>query len=150
MDWMLLPYKRYAEFTGRSRRMEYWMFQLFAVLVMLAFAVLMIAGGLDLSALGNPDAPPPEPGPLFWLGAAGIGIFALGTIIPGIAVTVRRFHDRDMSGWWVLGLAVAGAIPVIGLIASIASFVITLLPGTKGPNRFGEDPLDPTRADVFS
>jgi uncharacterized membrane protein YhaH (DUF805 family) len=150
MEWMLLPYKRYAEFTGRSRRMEYWMFQLFAVLVMLVFVVLMIAGGLDLSSIDNPDAPSPDPGPLFWVGVAGIGIFSLGSVVPGIAVSVRRFHDRDMSGWWVLGFAVLGALPYVGWIASLASFVITVLPGTKGPNRFGDDPFDPNNIDVFS
>ena len=150
MEWMLLPYKRYAEFSGRSRRMEYWMFTLFSTIIVLLLVGLMLAGGFDLSSLNNPDAAPPEPGPLFWVGVAGISIFALGTFIPGLAVTIRRFHDRDMSGWWVLGFAVLGAIPVVGGIASIAQIVILALPGTKGPNRFGEDPIDPTNADVFS
>jgi uncharacterized membrane protein YhaH (DUF805 family) len=150
MEWMILPYKRYAEFSGRSRRMEYWMFSLFTSIIIVLLGGLMLAGGFDLSSLGNPEAPPPEPGPLFWVGVAGIVIFGFGTIIPGIAVTVRRFHDRDMSGWWVLGFAVLGAIPLVGWIASIANLVIMCLAGTKGPNRFGDDPLDPTNADVFS
>jgi uncharacterized membrane protein YhaH (DUF805 family) len=150
MEWMLLPYKRYAEFSGRSRRMEYWMFTLFTTIVALLLVGLMMAGGFDLASLDNPAAPPPEPGPLFWLGVVGIILFGFGTIIPGIAVTVRRFHDRDMSGWWVLGFAVLSAIPLVGWIASIAQLVILALPGTSGANRFGEDPLDPTQADVFS
>ncbi len=150
MEWMLLPYKRYAEFSGRSRRMEYWMFTLFTTIIVLLLLGLMLAGGFDLSSLSNPEAPPPEPGPLFWVGVAGISIFGLGTFIPGLAVTIRRFHDRDMSGWWVLGFAVLGAIPVVGGIASIAQIVILALAGTKGPNRFGEDPIDPTNIDVFS
>ncbi len=98
MDWMLLPYKRYAEFTGRSRRMEYWMFTLFTTIIVLLLVGLMLAGGFDLASLDNPNAPPPEPGPLFWLGAGSLGIWALATFIPGLAVTIRRFHDRDMSG----------------------------------------------------
>jgi uncharacterized membrane protein YhaH (DUF805 family) len=150
MEWMLLPYRRYAEFDGRSRRMEYWMFSLFTLLVMLAFGALMIAGGFDLAALENPDVVQAEPGPLFWVGAAGLGIFTLASLIPGIAVTVRRFHDRDMSGWWVIGFAVLGALPYVGWIASIANLVIMALAGTSGPNRFGPDPFDPGSADVFS
>lgn len=150
MEWMLMPYRRYAEFTGRSRRMEYWMFTLFTLLVMLVLLALMLAGGFDLSALENPETVQAEPGPLFWFGVIGIGIFSLGTFIPGIAVTVRRFHDRDMSGWWVVGFAVLGALPYVGWIASIANLVIMALPGTAGSNRFGEDPLDPGSANVFS
>jgi uncharacterized membrane protein YhaH (DUF805 family) len=150
MEWMLLPYKRYAEFSGRSRRMEYWMFTLFSTIIIVLLITLMFAGGFDLSSLDNPEAAPSEPSPLFYAGAGLVTIFALGSFIPGLAVTVRRFHDRDMSGWWVLGFAVLGAIPMVGWIASIAQIVIMALPGTKGANRFGEDPLDPTNADVFS
>jgi uncharacterized membrane protein YhaH (DUF805 family) len=150
MEWMLLPYKRYAEFNGRSRRMEYWMFSLFTTLVVLATGVLMVLGGFDLETLAGTSAAPPEPGPLFYVGAVALGLFVLGSLVPGIAVTVRRFHDRDMSGWWVLGFAVLGALPYVGWIASLVQLVITVLPGTKGPNRFGDDPLDPTNIDVFS
>jgi uncharacterized membrane protein YhaH (DUF805 family) len=150
MEWMLMPYKRYAEFDGRSRRMEYWMFTLFSLIVMVLCLGLMFAGGLSLSELEtNPDGSA-EFGFTFWIGAAILVVFALGTIIPSIALTIRRFHDRDMSGWWYLGFAVLSAIPYIGNIASIVNLVIMALPGTAGANRFGEDPLDPTSADVFS
>lgn len=77
-------------------------------------------------------------------------LYALAAFIPSIAVTVRRFHDRDMSGWWYLGLALAGAIPLIGFLASIALFVLMVLPGTAGSNRFGPDPKDPYAEDVFA
>jgi len=63
---------------------------------------------------------------------------------------VRRLHDRDMSGWWYLGVAVASIIPIVGFIASIAFLVLMVLPGTPGPNRFGPDPKDPTGAEVFA
>ena len=56
---------------------------------------------------------------------------SLGLLLPSIAVTVRRFHDRDMSGWWYLGFIVAGMIPVVGWIASIALLVIMALPGAE-------------------
>jgi uncharacterized membrane protein YhaH (DUF805 family) len=78
------------------------------------------------------------------------GIYALAVFIPSIAVTVRRLHDRDMSGWWYLGLAVAGLLPVVGFLASIALIVLMVLPGTQGANRFGADPKDPYAEDVFA
>lgn len=151
MEWMLMPLRRYAEFSGRSRRKEYWMFSLFIVLVMAVFGAVMFAGGLPAMMEAQETGVQPEaPGVLFWLGAGLLGLFALAIIIPGIAVAVRRFHDRNMSGWWYLGFIVLGMIPVVGFIASIASLVIMCLPGTPGPNRFGPDPKDPASADVFA
>jgi len=150
MEWMLMPLRRYAEFSGRSRRKEYWMFTLFIVLVATVCIALMFAGGfstmmaLDAGEVGG------SPGPLFWVGMVPFALFMLAIIIPSIAVGVRRFHDRDMSGWWYLGFIVLGAIPYIGILASIASFVIMVLPGTPGSNRFGPDPKDPASAEVFA
>lgn len=74
----------------------------------------------------------------------------LAIIVPSIAVSIRRLHDRDMSGWWYLGLTLAGLIPIIGFLASIALLVLMALPGTPGPNRFGPDPKDPSQAAVFA
>ena len=151
MDWMLLPLRRYADFSGRSRRMEYWMFQLLNAIVVVVL-LLLIFGGMPLDALSNPEAlaADTQPGAVFWIGAVLAGLWALGTLIPGIAVVIRRLHDRDMSGWWYLGIIVAGAIPFVNFIASIAFLVLMVLPGTKGPNRFGPDPLDPSQAEVFA
>lgn len=87
------------------------------------------------------------------LSVIGVGLYAfyaLAAFIPSLAVTVRRLHDRDMSGWWYLGLAVAGVLPYVGFIASIALLVLMVLPGTPGSNRFGLDPKDPYAADVFA
>ncbi len=148
MDWMILPLKRYADFSGRSRRMEYWMFFLFTVIVYIILGALMFAGGFDLSSLES-ETMPDTPGPIFWLGAGLLGLFALGILIPSIAVNVRRLHDRDMSGWWYLGFIVLSNVPLIGLLVVVGYFVLMFLPGTPGPNRFGEDPKDPTQASVF-
>lgn len=148
MDWMVLPLKRYADFSGRSRRMEYWMFVLFTIIVYAICGALMFGGGFDLASLEN-ETMPDGPGPVFWLGAGLLGIFVLGIFIPSIAVNVRRLHDRDMSGWWYLGFIVLSNIPIVGLLVVIAYFVVMFLPGTSGPNRFGEDPKDPTQASVF-
>ena len=150
MDWMLMPLRRYAEFSGRSRRMEYWMFALLNVIVMTVIVMLLFAGGaISLSALEGGVAPE-APGVLFWVGGLLMGLWVLAIIVPSIAVVVRRFHDRDMSGWWYLGFIVLSMIPFVGVIASIAMLVIFCLPGTPGPNRFGPDPKDPASAEVFA
>ena len=56
LEWMIMPYKRYADFKGRSRRKEYWSFVLLAILIYVVLGTLMVLGGLDLSALSNPAA----------------------------------------------------------------------------------------------
>lgn len=152
LEWMLMPYSRYAEFSGRSRRKEYWMYTLFTFLVMIPFGIMMFAGMPNLAELGDPAmaASTESPGALFWVGVVGITIFALGSFIPSIAVTVRRFHDRDMSGWWLLGFALLSAIPYVGWLFSIVQIVIMALAGTPGSNRFGPDPKDPGQANVFA
>ena len=152
MEWMILPLKRYAQFSGRSRRKEFWMFMLFTTLV-----AVVLAGPTFFSIMSTSVTDPyvldadPFAG-VGTLGMAGLGLyglFALAIVIPSIAVTVRRLHDRDMSGWWYLGFILGGMIPLIGFIISIAFIVIMALPGTDGPNRFGPDPKDPHNAQVF-
>lgn len=127
MEWMLLPLKRYADFQGRSRRLEYWMFTLFVLLCALALmAVVFVLTGFGSSGSGM-------------LSTTFIVIFGLAylaILVPSIAVQVRRFHDRDMSGWFVL----LNFIPYVG---GLIVFVFMLLEGTRGPNRFGPDPKDP-------
>ena len=148
MDWMILPLKRYADFSGRSRRMEYWMFALFTLIVYVVLAALMFAGGFDLGSLEN-DTMADQVGPVFWLGAGLLALFGLAILIPSIAVNVRRLHDRDMSGWWYLGFIVLANVPLVGILVAVGYLVLMFLPGTPGPNRFGEDPKDPTQASVF-
>jgi uncharacterized membrane protein YhaH (DUF805 family) len=72
-----------------------------------------------------------------------VGIILLAFLIPSIAVQVRRFHDQDKSGWFIL----LGLIPYIG---GIILFVFMCIEGTRGPNRFGPDPKDPYSEDVFA
>ena len=151
LQWMLLPFKRYAEFSGRSRRMEYWSFILLNVIVYIVLGGLMVAGGFNLAAMSDPNAmSAAAPGTVFYIGAGLLGLYALAILVPSIAVVVRRLHDRDMSGWWYLGVIVASMIPFVGFIAGIAFLVLMLLPGTPGPNRFGPDPKDPASAEVFA
>jgi len=158
MEWMLMPYRRYADFSGRSQRMEFWMFQLLSLIVSIVLYGLMLAGGgLDLiMGAAAVDASVAEPqlsevsfGPLFWIGLVLLCLWALGSIVPSLAVTVRRLHDRDMSGWYVLGfigvVLVLSLIPVLGALVTLALeigwIVLLALPGTAGPNKYGPDPL---------
>ena len=138
MQWMLLPYRRYADFSGRSRRKEYWMFALFYILVYIAMSVLF----------GSNEAVRTPTG--FGYGSRLIGgagvvgmLFALFSFIPSLAVSVRRLHDQDRSGWMLL----LGLIPLVG---GIVLLVLMCLEGTSGGNRYGPDPKDPSDAGVFS
>jgi uncharacterized membrane protein YhaH (DUF805 family) len=159
MEWMILPFKRYVEFEGRSRRMEFWMFQLLNVLMaaVLAGPFFVALVGASVTAGDDPAATEAAMAAMFeggmslsLIGVSLYGLYALVALLPSIAVTIRRLHDRDMSGWWYLGLTVAGFIPLIGFAASIALFVLMVLPGTAGPNRFGPDPKNPFAEDVFA
>ncbi len=152
MEWMLLPLKRYAEFSGRSRRKEYWMFVLGYTLVLIVLGGIFAVLGAFSSSVEDIEAGAMNA--TLILAVIVLGIIGLGILIPSIAVQVRRLHDRNMSGWWLLGAYVLSLVPVVGFIASIALLVVLILPGTPGPNRFGPDPKDPygrlSDTDVFA
>lgn len=121
---MLQPLKNYADFQGRARRSEYWLFYLFILIVEVVLISLAgVGGGMSESA----------PGPLGALAFGLLGVFALGIIVPSLAVSVRRMHDTNRSGWWVL-------ISLVPFIGAIWYLVLMVLDGTAGPNRFGPDP----------
>ncbi len=102
MDWMLLPLRRYAQFNGRARPKEYWMFVLFLII---GFALLNAAETMLGIGTGEYWL---RRGP--WWAASGYytrggpltGLFALAMCIPYLAVAIRRLHDTDRSGWWLL------------------------------------------------
>jgi uncharacterized membrane protein YhaH (DUF805 family) len=152
LEYMFMPFRRYAEFSGRSRRMEFWSFSLFNLIV---YAIL---GGVLIGTMGGMGAfnaaagadPSALVSGLFGGFGLLIGLYVLATFIPTLAVTIRRLHDRDMSGWWYLGVIVLSFIPLVGMLVSLAFLVIMFLPGTVGPNRFGPDPKDPSGAQVFA
>jgi len=151
MEWMVLPLRRYAEFTGRSRRKEFWMFALLNIIATIVITFLLLAFGLPFAAMGDTSqmASVVSGGAITAVMLLA-GLWALAVFIPSIAVAVRRLHDRDLSGWWYLGVVIASFVPLIGFLASIAFLVVTLLPGTPGPNRFGPDPKDPAQSSVFA
>lgn len=112
-------FANYAKFDGRAPRSEYWWFQLFNLLVVVAAYVVLIAvvaagrSYVFISVIG-----------VFFL------IYGLATFIPGLAVMVRRLHDSDKSGWWLLIVF----LPWIGVIVL---FIFLLLPSSPGINQFG-------------
>jgi uncharacterized membrane protein YhaH (DUF805 family) len=111
---------KYVEFGGRARRAEYWWFVLFSILVGIVASILDMALGMDFE--GSVMS-----GGLFNL------IANLALLLPSLAVAVRRLHDTDRSGWWIL-------IVLIPLIGAIVLLVFFVQDGTPGPNRFGPSP----------
>ncbi len=109
---------KYATFSGRAARSEYWWFALFC------FIVSLILNVLDIMLFGNDS-----------LMSIDL-IFSLAVLVPSIAVGVRRLHDLGRSGWWLLIIL----IPLIGFLILLYFFVQK---GTDGPNEHGPDPLAP-------
>jgi uncharacterized membrane protein YhaH (DUF805 family) len=131
MEWMLLPYQRYFEFTGRSRRKEYWMFTLLQFLIILA----LVAVAFSFSSAGEET--------VMTVLYGGLGIWFLVTFIPNLAVQVRRFHDQDLTGW----LSLMGFIPYVG---GLIILVFMCIDGKRGPNKYGPDPKGGVDPSVFA
>lgn len=117
MSWYLEGFKKYADFSGRSRRKEYWYFYLFNIIAS------FVLGFLD--------------GMLFDAETIGFlsGLYMLVALIPGVAVTIRRLHDTGRSGWWLL-------INFIPFIGSIIFLVFMLSDSTAGTNQYGPNPKE--------
>jgi len=117
MNWYMQPLKKYAAFTGRARRREYWTFTIVNDIISLVLSVIEdltgIAAETDIGVL--------------------IVIFSLFVLIPSLAVSVRRLHDTGRSGWWLL----IGLIPIIGALVLLIFFVLDSQAGT---NEYGPSP----------
>ncbi len=142
MRWIITPLLKYADFTGRALRREFWSF-----FVLFAAAQLL---GHYLDAQNGPMVPV----------AAGMGMIELVVsvllLLPFVAVGARRLHDSGRGGWWMLllyipylsGVAAMGneklALLCAGglVVGAFALFALLLLPGEEGANRFGDDPHD--------
>ena len=169
MEYMFLPLKRYAEFSGRSRRMEYWMFALFLfVMWIVLFGLFMVlAGSAILSAAGgSPTGIFAAGGTAMILGLLMLVVW-LALLIPSLAVAVRRLHDTERSGWWVGGYIILAVVSnvvrsstgsaglgallsIVTLVYAIALLVFMCLDGTRGPNKYGPDPKGGVDAQVFA
>ncbi|MFD6416420.1 DUF805 domain-containing protein [Streptomyces sp. NPDC060194] len=114
MNWYLAVLKNYAGFKGRARRKEYWMFNLINVVVAL------VLGGIGFAI--DPT-----------VGMALYGVYLLGTLIPSLAVLIRRLHDTGRSGAWFF----IGLVPFVG---GIILLVFTATEGTRDHNAYGPDP----------
>jgi len=114
MNWYLDVLKKYATFTGRARRTEYWMFALFNIIIIAVLTFLDTLMGI--------------PGVLS-------GLYSLAVFLPGLAVAVRRLHDTGKSGWWIL----IALVPFIGFIVLLVFMVLDSQPGENqhGPNPKG-------------
>ena len=148
IDWAKRPLQKYADFNGRAPRAEYWWYTLAIIVVAIVISIIESILGLGQT-----------------VGTYGLLslLFMVALIVPGLAVTVRRLHDTNRSGWWVLvavipyailgfmaggaaasgdmtGLATAGLFGIVALVGAIVLLVFMVLPGNKGDNRFGPDP----------
>jgi uncharacterized membrane protein YhaH (DUF805 family) len=121
MHWIFLPFRRYADFSGRSRRVEYWRFQL----MVLAVTIAWLAFGLSVNDQ---------------LSLAIFVLFCLVVFVPPLAVGVRRLHDSGKSG----AMLFFGFIPYAG---GLILLVLMLLPGSPGENEYGPDPRYPKPAE---
>ena len=154
IEWAVRPFRKYADFTGRAPRAEYWWFYLATVVVQIPLGIIDRAIGGGWNPLSS--------------------LFSLAILLPWLAVSVRRLHDIDRTGWWlaafflpfvviviwmaaVVGANFPGTAPaptgsvlvgmivaiVATLILAIVMLVFMVTQGTEGPNRFGPDPYGP-------
>lgn len=114
MEWYLKVLKNYAEFSGRARRKEFWMFTLIHLII--TYGLIILGGVLELQFL-----------------SVIAGIYILGAIIPNLAVSVRRLHDTGKSGWWIL-------VSLVPFIGGIWFLILAATEGDTGANEYGPDP----------
>lgn len=150
LEYMITPFYRYAEFKGRSRRLEFWAFALFNSIVTAVLASLAFSTGFSYHALIQSARFTGSLGSATMALFAILGLYGLGIVIPTLAVNVRRLHDRGMSGWWLPGFVLIGLLPFVGWIGSIVYLVLMFLPGTAGVNRYGENPKNPASSEIFA
>jgi uncharacterized membrane protein YhaH (DUF805 family) len=112
MNWYIDVLKKYAVFTGRARRKEYWMFALFNLII--AVVIALIEGVIESNGLL-------------------VNLYSLAVLLPSLAVSVRRLHDTGRSGWFLL----LALIPVIG---SIVLLVFMVQDSKPGENLYGPNP----------
>ena len=131
MYWFIACLKKYAVFNGRARRAEYWYFVLFYWCIHVVLSLVDAQVGPEIPIPIELSEFPEETERLPILSA----IYSLALLLPYIAVTTRRLHDVDKSGWWQL-------LSFVVIIGWIPLIVWSIKSGTIGPNRFGPDPKE--------
>ena len=150
VDWAKRPLEKYADFSGRAPRAEYWWFFLALIVTYIVINIIESIVGINRMVLG-------VYGPLALL-------LWLATLVPSLAVGVRRFHDTNRSGWLILlpivpyvlafalggpammagglgaGLGIAMLFMLIGFVCALVLLVFMVLPSTPGDNRYGPNP----------
>ena len=187
MEWMFMPLKRYADFSGRSRRMEFWMWVVLQFMIGIAFIVLVIALGGAAIMSGDVGGAMAMGGILLIFYLLYI-LLQLVFLVPGLAVTIRRLHDTNRSGWWIMlfwgpyllsyaltfvfmgslaatsdptafgpdnaALGTFGLVVMLlslaGLAGGLVLLVFLFLEGTKGPNKYGNDPKGQNAGQIFA
>ena len=120
MNWYLKVLSQYADFSGRARRKEYWMFFLFNMIFGIAAVVLDNLFGIAFEDIGY--------GPIYIL-------YMLAVAIPGLALSVRRLHDVGKSGWMIL-------VSFIPLVGAIWLFILMVTDSMPGENQYGLNPKE--------
>lgn len=120
MHWYIEVLKKYAVFSGRARRAEFWYFFLFSAIISIFLTLIDEFMGLKFEVRGEN------------LGFLST-LYYIAVLIPYLAVIFRRLHDTGRSGWWILIFF----IPIVGVIVAV---VFLASKGTEGDNRFGPDP----------
>jgi uncharacterized membrane protein YhaH (DUF805 family) len=157
MHWIKESFRRAFDYSGRSRRREYWCH------LLVTFVAVSLVGYVE-QALGLSRPGPSGDGEGGLLSSIVLITFAT----PGLAVAVRRLHDSNRAGWWLLLPAAPVLFWIVALVAQFSSdalfatvmvpiflcplilLVLMCLPGTKGPNRFGPDPKSEDLAEIFA
>ena len=120
LEWYLKVLRNYVGFSGRARRTEFWMFTLFNMVASIITQLIdRIFGWEDWSAYAGPVTT----------------LYFLAVFLPSLAVAVRRLHDTNRSGWWLL----LGLVPLVGFIVLIVFYAQA---GNSGANKYGADPKD--------
>ena len=117
----------YANFKGRARRKEYWMYTLIFTVLLIALMTIMF------SVLSFSDETGIETGPGVYLTVILVIVFLFAHFIPTIALTVRRLHDTGKSGWWYL-------IVLVPYLGNFVIFIFTLIDGDREDNKYGSNP----------
>ena len=157
VDWAKRPIEKYADFSGRAPRAEYWWFFLALIVAYIVISIIESILGINRMVGG-------VYGPI-------TALLLLGTLVPSIAVGVRRLHDTNRSGWWILmplvpyclafvlggaammggaatgnpasmgaGMGIAGIFLLIGAVCALVLLIFYCLPGTPGDNSYGPNP----------